>query len=159
MLFFSFLPHERTHVGELTHIYFFGNHKEASENFTVPSSMKEGIAYEWGNRSSTDHKYLGFPGFQHITNKFLLLISYQRIAFCYSRGNMWQGLTGLEALEDGLLPRGSIWTPPLFPLVTLEREMSALTLQKAEISGLLVKREEYLVETWHSDGPKDQNGT
>lgn len=85
----------RTH----THFFFFfGNHIEVSENFAVPSSVEEDIAYEWGNRSSTGYKYLDFPGFQHITNKFLLLISYQPIAFCYSRGNMWQGLTSLEAL-------------------------------------------------------------
>lgn len=36
--------------------------------------------------------------------------------------------------------------PPLLSLVTLERETRALTIYKAEMSGLLVKRVEYLVE-------------
>lgn len=134
---------------EYSHTYYFANHKEASANFAVPSSMEEGIAYEWGNRSSTGHKHLDFPGSQHMTNKFLLLISYQPTAFCYSRGTMLQGLTGFE-----VFPRGPIWTPPLFSLVTLERETLALTLQKAEMSGLLAKREEHLVETWRSNGPQ-----
>lgn len=136
-----------TRMLEYSHTYYFGNHKEASANFAVPSSMEEGIAYKWGNRSSTGHKYLDFPGSQHMTNKFLLLISYQPTAFCYRGGTRLQGLTGLE-----VLPRGPIW--PLFSLVTLERETSALTLQKAEMSGLLAKREEHLMETWHSNGPQ-----